>query len=52
LLSNATLYRYVTDFVSTSISDNSAAFAKVGDMIPVKWSQQMDGVLGKMGLNL
>lgn len=26
-----------TDFVSSSISSNAAAFDKVGDMIPVKW---------------
>lgn len=41
-----------TDFVSSSISSNAAAFDKVGDMIPVKWSQSIDGALGKIGLNL
>mmetsp|Transcript_3926 Transcript_3926/g.9419 ORF Transcript_3926/g.9419 Transcript_3926/m.9419 type:complete len:224 (+) Transcript_3926:541-1212(+) len=40
------------DFVSTSISSNAAALEKVSDMIPTKWSQQMDGLLGKAGLNL
>ena len=26
-----------TDFVSTSISSNAAAFDKMNDLIPVKW---------------
>jgi hypothetical protein len=38
-----------TDFVSTSISSNAAALGKVSDMIPTKWSQQIDGALGKLG---
>uniref|UniRef100_A0A7S0SDP1 PRA1 family protein n=1 Tax=Mantoniella antarctica TaxID=81844 RepID=A0A7S0SDP1_9CHLO len=41
-----------TDFVSTSISSNAAALGKVSDMIPTKWSQQIDGALGKLGVNL
>ena len=41
-----------TEFVSSSFNSHAASFEKMNDLIPVKWQQQMDGALGKLGLNL
>ena len=33
-----------TDFVGSAISQNTAAIEKMSDLVPVKWSRQMDGL--------